>query len=328
MRQKRRTEIPTDTAAKVLFLADRTCCVCCVPGKPVQVHHINEDHGSHELRNLAVLCLDCHSHTQVKGGFHRKLSSDQVVLFRDDWNVRVARKRNAGIPSGSAGHTVAGPDISAITSALDILTERKQYEILAIRYSALGNSELRDKYIELALAEDSSDQTVLFLRAMQGKQHLIPPSVLEREVKRRKEAADWSQLARLYEGVSDHRNAVFYYCKSIMESLEESTVFAAAYYLKEMCEAGLSGFLFEESYRAFSDSGDLWWQVRCLQELGWQSELQALLLANRNAIENSGNTLLKQYLYAATGERDKYLQEVKKEAALTKMVRLRDVDDG
>jgi hypothetical protein len=43
MTKKERVEIPAEIAARVLFLSDRTCCVCRVIRKPVQIHHMDED---------------------------------------------------------------------------------------------------------------------------------------------------------------------------------------------------------------------------------------------------------------------------------------------
>lgn len=83
--KKNREPIPVETAALVLFLSNRTCCVCRNRGKPVQIHHIDEDPGNNERTNLAVLCFDCHRETQIQGGFDRKLDAHQVRLYRDDW---------------------------------------------------------------------------------------------------------------------------------------------------------------------------------------------------------------------------------------------------
>jgi hypothetical protein len=92
MQKKNREEIPPETAALVLFLSDRTCCVCRVRGKPIQIHHIDENPGNNEQSNLAVLCLDCHRETQIHGGFDRKLEAQQILLFRDDWQRLVSQK--------------------------------------------------------------------------------------------------------------------------------------------------------------------------------------------------------------------------------------------
>lgn len=90
---KKRVEIPRSVAAKALFDADRTCCICREPKKRVQIHHIDEDPSNNHLENLAVLCLDCHGDTQITGGFGRKLDADQVTLYRDDWARVVERRR-------------------------------------------------------------------------------------------------------------------------------------------------------------------------------------------------------------------------------------------
>ena len=89
-----RVPIPSDVAAETLFASNRTCCVCREPGKPLQIHHIDEDHSNNHPDNFAVLCLECHHETQLSGGFARHLDSAQVRQFRDDWILRVMRRRD------------------------------------------------------------------------------------------------------------------------------------------------------------------------------------------------------------------------------------------
>jgi 5-methylcytosine-specific restriction endonuclease McrA len=72
---KKRTPIPAELAARLLFLSDRTCCVCRTAGKEVQIHHLDENPANNEASNLAVLCTECHDDTQLRGGFGRKLDS-------------------------------------------------------------------------------------------------------------------------------------------------------------------------------------------------------------------------------------------------------------
>jgi hypothetical protein len=93
--RKQRVEIPTNTAAEVLFEADRTCCVCRQRGKATQLHHIDNDPSNSLGENLAVLCFDCHRETQIRGGFDRKLDAAQVRLYKEDWIKRVEAKRSA-----------------------------------------------------------------------------------------------------------------------------------------------------------------------------------------------------------------------------------------
>ncbi len=91
--KKRRIEIPRALQAQVLFASDRICCICRVKGKPVQIHHIDDNPANNDFDNLAVLCLDCHNETQIRGGFHRKLDAEQVMLYRDDWLKQVSKTR-------------------------------------------------------------------------------------------------------------------------------------------------------------------------------------------------------------------------------------------
>ena len=93
--KKQRTEISSDIAAQVLFESDRTCCVCRARGKPVQLHHIDDDPSNSAAQNLAVLCFDCHWQTQIRGGFDRKLDAAQVRIYKADWSKRLQAKRSS-----------------------------------------------------------------------------------------------------------------------------------------------------------------------------------------------------------------------------------------
>lgn len=91
---KNRIPISANQAAEAMFASDRTCCVCNERGKTVQIHHIDEDPSNNGTENLAVLCLECHNETQIKGGFGRKLNSDLVVKYRNEWFLRVSKRRD------------------------------------------------------------------------------------------------------------------------------------------------------------------------------------------------------------------------------------------
>ena len=90
---KRRTSIPDDVAARVLFEQDHTCCICRESGLPVQIHHLDEDPSNNAFENLALLCLEDHDRTQVRGGFARKLAASEVENYRVDWLARVESRR-------------------------------------------------------------------------------------------------------------------------------------------------------------------------------------------------------------------------------------------
>ena len=90
---KKRTPISPDLSAQILFASDRTCCVCNIRGKRVQIHHIDEDPSNNTFQNLSVLCFDCHDETQIRGGFGKHLTAPVVNKYRDDWLVRVKQRR-------------------------------------------------------------------------------------------------------------------------------------------------------------------------------------------------------------------------------------------
>jgi hypothetical protein len=48
MPKKLRSPIPDYVAAEVLFLHDRTCCVCHIKGRKIQIHHLDEDPSNND----------------------------------------------------------------------------------------------------------------------------------------------------------------------------------------------------------------------------------------------------------------------------------------
>jgi len=90
-------KIPDDLVAQVQFLSDRTCCICRIPNRGIQVHHIDGNESNNDIDNLAVLCLECHCKTQIKGGFVRRLTPDVVKLYNKSWRDIVENKL---LPSG------------------------------------------------------------------------------------------------------------------------------------------------------------------------------------------------------------------------------------
>lgn len=303
--------IPSEVAAMVLFKADRTCCVCRVKGKPVQIHHIDGNKRHNQISNLAILCLDCHADTQTKGGFHRKLSPELVTLYRDSWQKVVEEDRIKTTLYVLRERPKKEQRIEILTSIIDDLKERKQNVLLAMVYNNIGNKKLRDKYIEKAISESCNPSTLIFLRSLQGKANSINSDVIEKEIKRREKNKDWSQLARLYVDIGKWKEAVSCYCKDVSNSIEQGNTFSAAYYLKEMSlEEKLYKKLFQIALKEASDRKDLWWQVRALQELGSDSELNALLKLHEKEIKQSKDPTLLALLYRSLNDEDHYAETV------------------
>jgi hypothetical protein len=313
--KKTRIEIPSDMAAKVLFYSDRTCCVCRKPGKPIQIHHIDENPANNDFKNLAVLCLDCHNETMIVGGFGRKLNSEQIVLYRNDWLNKVAENRASyEMNLNKAEREQTTEYIQYITSITEIYKENEQYELLAMQYSSIGNEELRDKYIELALESNQSDETIIFLRSLQNKTELVPENVRERVCANLTNNKNWTQRARFYLDFNKKLEATKDYIRGILESLDNNNYFTAAFYLKELNEKNLGCHLFELALEEAVTQEDLWWQIRALEELGWHSEADELVLKNAQKIEELGDLSLLSKLESARGNLKKVL-EIEKEIA-------------
>jgi hypothetical protein len=122
---KTRIGIAEATAAEVLFASDRTCCVCRERGKPVQIHHIDDDPANNASPNLAVLCLYCHNNTQLKGGFDRKINAAQVVLFRDDWVGRVRFRRDVADQLAAGSQPASAPEIPPAPEAPRLTPQKR-----------------------------------------------------------------------------------------------------------------------------------------------------------------------------------------------------------
>ncbi len=127
---KRNTEEIRKIHAGVVFAHNRTCCVCRDSKKKhIQVHHIDENNSNDHISNLAVLCLDCHADTQIKGGFDKKLDARLVRLFRDEWIRIVESKKLSRINTKPADGLIIGK----ISHPLELfLGQFKERQILPI----------------------------------------------------------------------------------------------------------------------------------------------------------------------------------------------------
>lgn len=94
MARKQRVPITRDISADVLYAADNTCSVCRDSSRSPQIHHIDDDPSNNDESNLAVLCLECHNKTQIRGGFTKKLTADLVIKYRDDWLAIIQERRS------------------------------------------------------------------------------------------------------------------------------------------------------------------------------------------------------------------------------------------
>lgn len=157
--------IPNALAAEVLYSSDRTCCVCRQKGKPIQIHHVDDDPANNAQENLAVLCLDCHRETQLHGGFDRKLDAEQIILYRQHWLAAFREQRELAGRVAQESPGMGDETRLAVAGAVaEVYRENEEYGLLAAHYSRIGNKVLRDRYAERALEEGASDFDVCHLR--------------------------------------------------------------------------------------------------------------------------------------------------------------------
>ena len=72
----------------------RTCCVCRRPNEPFIIHHINPwaESRSHDITNLVVLCLNCHSEAHTQRKLAQNLTADEIRHNKGEWELMVRRK--------------------------------------------------------------------------------------------------------------------------------------------------------------------------------------------------------------------------------------------
>ena len=316
MSQKmKRVEIPRAMEAQVQFASDRTCCVCRVKGKPFQIHHIDDNPANNEFNNLAVLCLECHNDTQIRGGFGRKLNAEQVILYRDDWLIQVSKTRAVHVdrlsPTNGEDQSI---NVELATSLAEIYREREEYELLTLHYLGIGNDELRDKYIDLAIQQGMADDSLIFFRSVQHRLDLIPEEVKRRWIKKLEDQGLWFSLGRLYRELEEYQLATQATCKAVVTAIEEGNIFTAAFHLKEMVAEGTLGSLFINALHQAEEDDDLWLQYRCLEELEWGEEAKQLLLDHRAEIEALDAPEFDEPLALALEDKKRYIELRKEEA--------------
>lgn len=89
-----RVHIPEDVVTRLLYEADHTCCICRNKKFDVQIHHI-AGRMDPSPKNLIVLCLNCHSEVERKGGLGRSYSAKELRHYKSlaVREIRMRRRR-------------------------------------------------------------------------------------------------------------------------------------------------------------------------------------------------------------------------------------------
>lgn len=133
---KLRSEIPADVAAEVLYRNDHTCCICNVPRKHVQIHHIDGDPSTNSPVNLAVVCLDCHSLVTGSHGLGRHYSAGEVRRYKKAWEqVVLYRRSQYKPPTRAVQRELIGQIDVIICQVLAAADEARRKELLEVIYN-------------------------------------------------------------------------------------------------------------------------------------------------------------------------------------------------
>jgi hypothetical protein len=151
MAKKIRVPIPDDVAAEILFLSDRTCCVCNIRGKQVQIHHIDENPSNNSIDNLSVLCFECHDQTMIKGGFGRKLEANQIIKYRNGWHERVKTRKTKADEIAS---------IQTVTGSTEVVIVSEINEEDYLNYKTYDDPNLLKVYLDKILIVHKAQLTI------------------------------------------------------------------------------------------------------------------------------------------------------------------------
>jgi hypothetical protein len=88
-----RPPIPKPTLTRLLFNNRFQCCVCRDAEKPIIVHHITEwaKSRSHDISNLAVVCLPHHAKAHSKGTLDQNLDPETLRTMKLNWEAEVPK---------------------------------------------------------------------------------------------------------------------------------------------------------------------------------------------------------------------------------------------
>ena len=84
----KRKPISPKIQTAVLLANRHACCVC--QKLRVQIHHIDDNPANNQISNLACLCHDHHDMATAISGLTKKLKSNQVKAYKQQWETHCA----------------------------------------------------------------------------------------------------------------------------------------------------------------------------------------------------------------------------------------------
>ena len=131
--QPPRAPIPDRVAAQLLYEADHACCICRNKKFDVQIHHISGRMDSRPV-NLIVVCLNCHSEVERKGGLGRAYSPAELRRYKESAVREIAMRRKR---AKALDQSLALFEVKRLTYKFQALDSRAKQEPRALELMRL-----------------------------------------------------------------------------------------------------------------------------------------------------------------------------------------------
>lgn len=171
----------------------------------------------------------------------------------------------------------------------------------------IGEIDLRDKYVDMALPNASPYYQVM-LKRMQGRVHELSVEVQQAAID--DTSNDRVNQFSVLSAIGNTAAATSVAVSLASDSIAKGQWFAAAYTIKYRL-LPMAKRLFAMALDDFAAADDIWWQLRCFDELGWHDAAHELILRNETKIRESDEFLLKQRLAAEKGDEKEYAEVTK-----------------
>jgi tetratricopeptide (TPR) repeat protein len=186
----------------------------------------------------------------------------------------VRRYRLARTPEESTAENDS-VDVRVVAAEVEIAKSQENWMMLARIYNGIGDAEFRDKYINLALQQDPSPFYLWLFARMQGKVDQLPKDVAAGALE--EVAEDWTTRGSILFESGNLTEAAQTYLAGIKQALDNGEWFLAAFYMRHALNEEVVDELFKRSLRQSAVEGNLWWQLRSFEELGWADAKRELL---------------------------------------------------
>ncbi|MFB0533400.1 MAG: HNH endonuclease signature motif containing protein [Anaerolineae bacterium] len=177
---KRRKKIPRNIEAEILFLNDKTCCICRDSTKGVQIHHIDGNPNNNDLSNLAVVCTEHHDEIHKSGRITKGISPTLLRKYKRSWELAVRNRR-------AQQHGPLRSPLGIESTLFEFEIRRIVYEIVSLQDSDIAGINQRLDFLHtLYLLEGYTEQILrdldhihVMLSSEQNKACLISKKVPE-----------------------------------------------------------------------------------------------------------------------------------------------------